>query len=270
MGRTAIWGVGFFFALALPAAAATPAPPPGPSAALHEKLRSGDEAQVREALDELRTEGKAALSAAPWVGEVLMRGVTAPVAEAALDTLGDMETDSQVPIVAWYARHRVLAVRRAAIRSLVKGKGTLAVRALRRALADEDPAVRGLSATGLGALKAQEATMDLLAALEHGVPEAASSIGMICDTKECELLIAKLGRVPFDVVTSGIEQLLFRPATDVPDDVKIKVVGKLRELGTAESNKFLRDVQQRWPKGASARVRQALEQGVMATSGSPQ
>ena len=63
--------------------------------------------------------------------------------------------------------------------------------------------------------------------------------------------------------------MFFRPPTDVSDDIKVKIVGRLRELGTAESNRFLRDVQKKWPDSWSKRVRQAIDQAVQATTGSP-
>ncbi len=47
----------------------------------------------------------------------------------------------------------------------------------------------------------------------------------------------------------------------------MKIIGRVRELGTMEANKFLKDVQSRWPKDGSARVKQSLEQAVLATSG---
>ncbi len=74
--------------------------------------------------------------------------------------------------------------------------------------------------------------------------------------------------MPFDVVTSGLEQVLFRPTADVSDDVKVKLVSRLRELRTPEANRFLRDVQTRWPPTASQRVKQSIDQGVLATSAS--
>jgi hypothetical protein len=43
----------------------------------------------------------------------------------------------------------------------------------------------------------------------------------------------------------------------------------VRELGTGEANRFLRDVQAKWPKNWSARVRQAIDQAVLATAASP-
>jgi hypothetical protein len=68
-------------------------------------------------------------------------------------------------------------------------------------------------------------------------------------------------------MTSGFDQILFRPTTEIPDDEKIRIVGRVRELGTQESNKYLRDVAARWPKGTSPRVKQAIDQAVLATGG---
>jgi hypothetical protein len=110
---------------------------------------------------------------------------------------------------------------------------------------------------------------DLFVALDHKVAEAAASIGQLCAGNECDRLASKLGGVPFDVVTSGLDQVLFRPASDVSDDVKVKIVGRVRELGTGEANRFLRDVQTKWPGTWSQRVKQAVDQAVLATSGSP-
>ena len=72
-----------------------------------------------------------------------------------------------------------------------------------------------LSATGLGSMKAKDAVGDLFVALDHKVPEAAVSIGLLCAGNECDKLAAKLGSVAFDVVTSGLEEVLFRPPADV-------------------------------------------------------
>ena len=161
------------------------------------------------------------------------------------------------------------ALRRAAVQALARTRGVVAVKTLRAALSDPDPGVRGFSATGLGSMKARDAVVDLFVALDHRVAEAAASIGQLCTSNDCERLASKLGTVPFDVVTSGLDQVLFRPANDVSDDVKIKIVGRMRELGTAEANRFLRDVQTKWPATWSQHVKQSIDQAVMATSGSP-
>ncbi len=231
-----------------------------------EKLRSGDEASIKAALDDVRTVGKGAQAAAGPIAELLERGLPADLTVAALDTLGDVEAESSSKSIAWYVVHRNAAIRQAAVKALARTKGPVAVAALRRALSDGDAVVRGMAATGLGALKAKEAVRDLFVALDHRVGEAATSIGQLCAPAECDELAGKLGRLPFDVVIGGLDQVLFRPAAEIDEDQKVKLVGRVRELGTAEANKFLKDVQKRWPAGWSARVKQAVDQGVLATT----
>src|SRR4029077_15991030 len=99
------------------------------------------------------------------------------------------------------------------------------------------------------------------------VGEAAASIGQICAPTECDKLAGKLGKLPFDVVGGGLDQVLFRPPAEINDDEKVKMVGRVRELGTPEANKFLRDVQTRWRTTWAPRIRQAIDQGVHATRG---
>ena len=118
-------------------------------------------------------------------------------------------------------------------------------------------------------MKAKEAVGDLFVALDHKVEEAAASIGQLCEPNDCERLAGKLGNVPFDVMTGGLDQVLLRGTKDVDDETKIKIVGRIRELGTAEANQFLKDVQIKWPAKTSPRVKQAIDQAVIATSGSP-
>ena len=232
-----------------------------------QKLRSGDAAQVRGALDDIRVAGKSGAGSAAAVANALERGLTTELTIAALDTLSDLEAESSSDAIAWYAAHRTATIRQAAVKALIHTKGTVAVRTLRHALSDGDAQVRGLAATGLGTLKAKDAVGDLFVALDHRVGEAAAAVGQLCVPAECDQLAGKLGRLPFDIVTSGLDQVLFRPATEINDDEKVKMVGRVRELGTPDANKFLRDVQKRWPSTWSPRVKQAIDQGVLATGG---
>jgi HEAT repeat protein len=238
--------------------------------AVAQALRSGDDAQVRAALDDVRMAGKGAQAAAPILAELLQRGLSTSLTEAALDTLGDVEAESASVAIAWYAAHRNVTLRRAAVRALARTKGPAAAKALRGALHDSDAAVRGVAATGLGALKAKDAVGELFVAFDHGVPEGAAAIGQLCAPAECRAFAGRLERAPFDVMSSGFEQILFRPAAEISDDEKVTVIGKIRELGTLEANKFLLDVQKRWPASWSSRVKQALEQAVLATAGGAQ
>jgi HEAT repeat protein len=258
------------------ASAQKPAPKPPPKPAKIDvgppvqKLKSGSEEQIRSALDELRLAGAGAAAAAPAIGEVLEAGLSEPLSLQAIDTLADLESPEGSRSLSVYANHRILALRRAAVRALTRTRGPAAVAPLRRALGDPDPQIRGTAAAGLGALKAKDAVPDLFAALDHKVNEAASAIGQLCGPEQCEQLAGTVGRLPFEVVTSGLDQVLFRPAAEVSDDTKIKVIARLRELGTAEANRFLKDVEKRLPKDTSARVRQAVEQAVKATAGGSQ
>lgn len=235
------------------------------------KLKTGDEAQMKEALDEARLAGPTGAAAAPAIAEVLTRGLSLPLTQSAIETLGDLESDSASSALAQYASHRNAKVRRAAVKALVRTKGAAAGVALKRALADSDAVVRGTAASGLGSLKAKDAVGELFIALDHRVNEAAASIGQLCSAEQCEQLAGKLGKLPFDVMTGGLDQVLFRPAADVPDDAKVKIIGRIREQGTIEGNKFLRDVQKRATAASlSARVRQAVDQAVAATAGGAQ
>jgi hypothetical protein len=233
------------------------------------RLKGGDPAQVKAALDDVRMAAKDGAPAVPAIADVLRAGLSPSLTKAAIETLADTENEGASDVLSSYARHRDLVLRRAAVQALAKTRGALATKALRVALSDPDPSVRGTAATALGGLAAKDAVEDLFVALDHRVNEAAASIGQLCVAQECDRLASRLGQVPFDVVTSGLDEVLFRGGKDVNDDLKVKIIGRVRELGTAEANRFLRDVQGRWPQGSSQRIRQAIDQAVLATSGSP-
>jgi HEAT repeat protein len=231
------------------------------------KIRSGEEAQVRAGLDDVRLAGASGAPAAPAIAEALTRGLSFALTQAAIDTLGDIEAEAGTGALVQYATHRNPKIRRAALKTLTRTKGAAAAAAFKRGLADPDAVVRATAASGLGAIKAKDAVPELFLALDHRVNEAAASIGQLCGPEQCADLVSRTGKLPFDVATSGLEPILFRPPTDVSDDTKVKVIGRIRELGTGEANKFLKDVQKRWPAAWSGRVRQSLDQAVLATSG---
>ena len=232
------------------------------------ELESGDEKRMSRALEELEKAGEGAKDAAPLVQALLDRGASLKVLALALNAAGAMKQMTSSASVAPYVKHRAPEVRRAAAKALIKTRGPDAVKALRQALRSGDAVVRGTAATGLGSLLAREALADLFNALDHNVAEAAASIGQLCAPEECEKFAVRLGKQPFDVMTSGFDQILFRPATDMPDDQKIRIVGRLRELGTKDAGTYLADVAERWPKDWSRRVKQAIDSAVKATGGS--
>jgi hypothetical protein len=233
------------------------------------RLKSGDSAQIKGALDDLRMAGPGAGAAVPVIVDLLRQGLSTALTKVALETLGDIESEAASGTVAWYVLHRDVLVRRAATEALAKTRGPVAAKTLRAALSDSDDAVRGLAATGLGKMGVRDAVAELFVALDHHVFEASPSIGELCTGAECERLSDKLGILPFDVVTRGLNEVLLRSSAEVNDDLKVKIVGHVRELGTAEANQFLKGVQAAWPERASRRVKQAIDQAVLATTGSP-
>jgi HEAT repeat protein len=256
-----------------PAKRADAASPPALTAATLAKLKSSDPVELRAGLDDARLAGPKGAAAVPPIVALLHGGLTYPLAEAAIDTLGDIESSEGVVALVPYASHREAKVRRSAIRALARTPSgpavVLAAATLRAALSDPDSLVRSSAATGLGSLKAKAAVIDLFLALDHRVYEAAASIGQLCSVAECDALVSRLGKVPFDVISTGLDQVLFRPTAEVSDDAKLGVIHRVRDLGTRDANKFLHDVQGRWPKGGSPAVRRELDAAVLATLSSP-
>ncbi len=249
----------------LPVRAAGPALPTDVTA----RLESGDPARVKSALDDVRVAGKGGARVVPVIAKLLEEGLPPELTQAAIDTLADTESPAASDVLAVYARHRTLSVRKAALQALAKTKGPAALKALRAALSDPEPSVRGIAGSSLGGLKAHEALPDLFRALDRGLPEAAVSIGELCTQGECEELAGKLGKLPFDVVTSGIDEVLFRPPAEISEEIKVKIVEKVRDVGTGPANHFLKQVQAKLGAKAPLRVKQSVDAAVQATNLSP-
>ncbi len=236
-------------------------------AAVKKQLESANEAEVLAGLAVVAQAGEDGKGAADAVKTLLERGASLKIIIEALPALAATKSANAAAAIAPYVQHRIPEVRRAAAKALVKSKGAAAVTALRAALRSKDAAVRGLAASGLGQLAAKDALPDLFSALDHNVGEAAASIGQLCDADDCDKLASRLGKIGFDVMSSGIDQILFRPPSTMSDDQKIRIIGRLRELGTAQVGKYLAEVVERWPKDWSKRVKQSLDAAVKATGG---
>lgn len=233
------------------------------------QLTDKESSVVRTGFEALEEAGEAGLGAVPVANQVLSRGLPIDLSMVAVRVLGKVGDASSSAAIRPYLRHRHLPLRREAAKALVRTKGPSAKEGLRGALSDADPMVRGIAAGGLGELGAKEYIEDLFVALEHKVPEAAAAIGQLCDPEQCERFAGKTGRVGFDVMTSGFDQILFRDPSGMPDEAKLKIVGRIRELGTGEANRLLADVQGRWPATWSKRVKQAIDLAVLSTQGAP-
>jgi HEAT repeat protein len=246
-------------------AAAAPAPKPTAHATLNpsnlkKALESGDEAQALAALDEIEQADDR--SAAPLVDGVLMRGASSRLLLRAIAVAGALGKESSSAALAPYVRHRAANVRRAALLSLVQTKGKAAVQALRDALRASDPALRGTAAAGLGALGAKDAVPDLFVVLPKEVPEAAGAIGTLCSGDDCNRFLDFLGKLPFDVMQSGFLPILQRTSSDVPDDLKLRLIEQLRRMATQRSAEVLATALATYPTGGSPQVKAALDAAI--------
>jgi HEAT repeat protein len=239
-------------------------------AALQNALESGDEAKTLEALDTITKAGEPA--GAPLVEALLGRGASVTVLSRAIETLGILGQPSSGPALAPYAQHRTPELRRAALRALIATKAPNAGDVLRRALHGSDASQRAIAARGLGELNVRAAVPELFTVLPKDVAEAAQSLGMLCLGEECEKLVGFLGRLRFEVMESAIVPLLLRPQADVADDLKLRLIERLRRMATQPANQLLQTALAKFPPDGSPKVKQGLERalkGYSVTEGAP-
>jgi HEAT repeat protein len=246
---------------------AAPAGPPKPKLdvpAVQKQLESGDEAQALAALDAIQKSGDPV--GAALVEVLLSRGASAPVLARAIETLGIMALPGSGAALVPYVQHRTPELRRAALRALIATKSPLAGDVLRRALHGNDAAQRSIAARGLGQLNVRAAVPELFGVLPKDVAEAAQSLGQLCVGAECEKLIGLLGKLRFEVMESGIVPLLLRPQADVPDELKLKVIERLRRMATQPANQLIQTALAKFPADGSPKVKQGLERALKGFS----
>jgi HEAT repeats len=263
--------IGAALALTVSAGAAPKSAPPkaAPSApakakldlpALERALDSGDEARAIAALEAIADSHDPA--GAALVEALLTRGASVTLLSRAIETLGIMALPSTGAALVPYARHRAPELRRAALRALIATKSPLAGDVLRRALHGSDAAQRAVAARGLGELGVRAAVPELFEVLIKDVAEAAQSLGQLCVGSECEKLMGLLGKLRFEVMESGVVPLLLRPGAEVPDELKLKLIERLRRLATQPANQLLQTALSRFPADGSPRVKQGLERAL--------
>lgn len=231
---------------------------------LQKALESGDEAQALSALETIAKSGDAA--GATLVELLLSRGASVTVLSRAIDTLGILAQPSSGAALAPYAQHRTPELRRAALRALIATKSPLAGDVLRRALHGSDASQRAIAARGLGVLNVRAAVPELFSVLPKDVAEAAQSLGQLCVGAECEKFIGLLGKLRFEVMESGMVPLLLRPQADVPDELKLKLIERLRRLATQPANQLLQTALASFPADGSPKVKLGIERALKGYS----
>jgi HEAT repeat protein len=269
--RTLLIGAALLFA-ASASAAAKVAPAKGEKPAsgapqskldlpgLQKSLESGDQAKTLAALETIAKSGDPA--GAALVEALLGRGADVTVSNRAIETLGILAQPSSGAALAPYAQHRTPELRRAALRALIATKSPLAGDVLRRALHGSDASQRAIAARGLGELNVRAAVPELFSVLPKDVAEAAQSLGQLCVAAECEKFMNLLGRLRFEVMESGIVPLLLRPQSDVPDDLKLKLIERLRRMATRPSNQLIQTALATFPADGSPKVKLGLERAL--------
>ncbi|MCS6799802.1 MAG: HEAT repeat domain-containing protein [Myxococcota bacterium] len=234
---------------------AEPASPVAEAAAL---LASANPDELRLAFETLGASGSAA-AVAP-IADRIRQGLPAPLLEAALDALLALRRPEAGPVLFELVSHRRPAVRLRAVGAIVALRPPGADRALVAALADSDARVRSAAATGLGQLGARDSVETLFVALERGVYEAATSIGQLGGSEHVRRLLGLVGRVPFDVLTPALQEVIAR--RDVDERTKLDVIARIGELATPEARTFLREVVASLPAGPGGRnaIRRAAEE----------
>jgi len=255
--------------LAAPAKAAKAAPAAAPKSkldltSLKKTLEAGDESETLKALDIIAKSGDPA--GATLVELLLSRGASVTVLSRAIDTLGIMAQPSSGAALAPYAQHRTPELRRAALRALIATKSPLAGDVLRHALHGSDPSQRAIAARGLGELGVRAAVPELFSVLPKDVAEAAQSLGQLCVGDECEKFLNLLGRLRFEVMESGLVPILLRPQADVPDELKLKLIERLRRMATQPANALLQAALAKFPADGSAAVKKGLERAIKGFS----
>lgn len=264
------WSVAFLVSMVsaahgapTPATAKTAGPKMGATElreALHSGAADAHEVLLKRLATEVQDGGVGRATAwSPVLREYLSEGGDPRVLRSALSLLELIGGPDASRAIGLYLQHRVPEIRRTAARALIRTKGPDAIAALRSGLRMSDPVVRGYAATGLGQLGAKDAIDDLFAALDRGVPEAAASIGQLCTEAQCERFLGYLGKLAFDIVTSGVDPILFR-ASPLPEALQMQAVGVIRELGTTEARKYLEDVAGRYKE--SKKVKASIEAAI--------
>ena len=237
----------------------------------NEAFKGSDAAKIESTLGTIRVAGKDG-GGKPFTGAIVARlksGLSKSLVVKALDTLADLEDQAGAEAGEMYLAHRDGEVRQAAVRCLGGSKGPVAVKGLQNALTDADGRVRGLAATLLGGTKSADAVPMLVVALDKGVNEAAVSIGQLCTAapgdKSCDVLLERMKSKPFDVISSGLGQMLARK--DISDDAKKKVITAVRELASQKAREFLVEIKASWPKDGSKAVLDALDKAIKDLEG---
>jgi HEAT repeat protein len=214
---------------------AAPAPTIEDLGTIVPRLQSANSDDVLNAIDQLSVIDDPRV--VPPIVAMIRAGQTDTITERAIEALRGLAAPSSLDCLAELTHHRRAAVRRRAYLAIAAIHDPRARGLLEQGLRDSDRNVRGEAADQLGRTGAR-ASLDLLfRAFDRGVVEAAAAIGRLGDSASVERFDEHLGHAPLSVMLSGYEQFLGR--TDIDEDTKVDIVGRLGEVSGRTVREFL-------------------------------
>ncbi|HEY8431051.1 MAG TPA: HEAT repeat domain-containing protein [Sandaracinaceae bacterium] len=216
------------------------------------RLSSSNPDEVREAIDLLSVIDHP--NVIPHLAALLRSGRSDEVTDHALTALRGLAHPSAIDVLVEFTHHRRARARRLAYQALAAIHDNRVPALLEQGLRDSDRNIRAATARALGDIGARGSVDTLFVAFERGVVEAAISIGKLGDRRSVARFNEHLGRVPLSVMLSGYHEYLRR--NDIPDEVKIDIIGRLGEVSGPMVRSFLQRYLDTFPtRGPASRSR---------------
>jgi hypothetical protein len=199
------------------------------------QLDSANEDDVRGAIDLLSVIDHP--SVVPHLARVLRSGRSDEVTNRALTALRGLAHPSAIDVLVEFTHHRRAGARRLAYQALAAIQDRRVPALLEQGLRDSDRNVRATCARSLGEIGANQSVGTLFLAFDRGVVEAAISIGKLGSRQQLTQFNEHLGNMPLSVMLSGYTEFVRR--SDLPDEVKIDIIGRLGEVSGPMVRVFL-------------------------------
>jgi hypothetical protein len=225
------------------------------------RLDSTNADEVREAIDLLSVIDHPDVIAP--LARLLRSGRSDEVTDRALTALQGLAHPSSIDVLVEFTHHRRARARRLAYEALAAIQDRRIPPLLEQGLRDSDRTVRGNAARSLGEIGARQSVDTLFVAFDRGVVEAAISIGKLGDRASLTRYTEYLGRMPLSVMLSGYGEYLRR--NDIPEEVKIEVVGRLGEVSGPMVRAFLQRYLDTFPTSGRAAQRNRVRTVVIDT-----
>lgn len=216
------------------------------------RLASSNTDEVRHAIEQLRVVDHP--SVIPHLAALLRSGRSDEVTDDALSALRGLAHPSAIDVLVEFTHHRRPRARRLAYQAIAAIQDRRVPSLLEQGLRDSDRNVRATVARDLGEIGARQSVDILFVAFERGVVEAAIAIGKLGDRQSVRRFNEHLGRMPLSVMLSGYHEFLRR--ADIPEEVKIDVIGRLGEVSGPMVRSFLQRYLDTFPtRGRASRSR---------------